>query len=143
MNVQNQKTNNQKIDVTLDVDGGLMESGFSFTYKPDYNISESEFKDLKSPPRTSDWLSTGLIIMGLTLLLTSFSKYLSKKLELSANVDLEPWEWIGGSIALVFGLIVWCVGYFSSNPKKTAMKRIEDHFQKHTPSQTFVKSRDK
>ncbi|WP_168377578.1 hypothetical protein [Acinetobacter cumulans] len=143
MNVQNQKTNNQKIDVTLDVDGALMKSGFSFTYKPDYNMSEADFKDLKSPLRTSDWLSTGLIIIGITLLLTSFSKFLSKRLELSTNANIEPWEWIGGFMALFLGLVVWVVGYYTSNPKKMVMKKIEDHFQKHTPSQNFVRSRDK
>lgn len=142
MSVQNQKTNNQIIDVKLEVDNVLMESGFSFTYKPDYPISEAEFKDLKGPPRTYDWLSTGLFIMGLTLLLTYFSKLISKKLELGVNDDAEPWEWVGGLIALILSLVIWVIGYFTSNPKKVVMSRIESHFQKHTASQKFVNSRD-
>ena len=142
--MQNQQKSNEEIGITLSVDGALMETGFSFTYKPDYNVSEAEFKDLNSPPRTCDWLSAGLFILGITLLLTSFSKYLVSTAEISPQINFEMWEVLAGSIALLAGFCIWLFGYFTANPKKVVMNKMENHFKSYSPSQKFVRStRDK
>lgn len=142
--MQNQQTNNKEIGVTLKVDDALMETGFSFTYKPDYNVSEAEFKDLNSPARTCDWLSAGLFILGITLSLTSFCKFMVSATEISPKVNFEVWEVLAGFIALLAGFSVLLFGYVTANPKKMVMKKMEDHFKNHPPSQKFVRStRDK
>lgn len=59
--MQKEQINGQIIELKLSVHDALMEKGFSLTIKPDYNLTEAEFKDLKSPARSWDFLSTGLL----------------------------------------------------------------------------------
>ncbi|OCY53740.1 hypothetical protein [Acinetobacter pittii] len=138
--MQKEQITGQEINFKLSVDDGLMKTGFSLTFKPDYNLSEAEFKDLNSPPRTWDWLTSGLFLFGIGLLLTCLSRYLAYSL-LSAS-KVEAYEWICGFIAVGLAGITWLIGYFISNPKKIVMKKIEKHFSTSTPLKHFVSKRD-
>ncbi|HAV5471457.1 TPA: hypothetical protein JI089_17815 [Acinetobacter baumannii] len=139
--MQKEQINGQIIELKLSVHDALMEKGFSLTIKPDYNLTEAEFKDLKSPARSWDFLSTGLFMFGIGLLLTCLSRFLAQNFLSSSKV--EPYEWICGLISLILAGIAWGIGLMVSNPKKEVMKRMEDHFSTHMPFQQFVSKRDK
>lgn len=130
----------QVIALKIPIDDALIETGFSYTFKPDYNLSEAEFKDLNSSPRFLDWFTPGIFLFGICLLLTCFSRYLAYSY-LSAS-KVEPYEWIGGLIAIGISGLTFVIGYFKDNPKKLIMKKIQTHFSTSKPVKQFVAKRD-
>ena len=138
--MQKEQITGQVIDIKLSVDDALMETGFSLTFKPDYNLTEAEFKDLNSPPRTWDWLTSGLFLFGVGLLLTCFSRYLAY-IYFSAS-KVETYEWICGVISICLAVFSCVIGCVVDNPKKEVMNQIKNHFSNVKPVKQFVSKRD-
>lgn len=141
--MDNKKLQGQTIQEQLSITNAFVQPAlFSLSGKPDYFLCEAEFKDLQNPPRTLDWVSSGLIMLGFSLLLTSLSRYIAESLNFSSKV--EPYELIGGFIATGLGVLIWIFGYFIvPNPKRDLMKKIENHFSKNQRHQHFMSKSDK
>lgn len=126
----------QQVNSTIFVTDTLLNSGFSITSKIDYKLSEVDFKDLQSLPRLCDWISTGLAVWGVGLVIQASSRYLAK--EFNYNAVYEPYELFGGAICLILAIVVWGIGFALPNPKKRLVKKISEHFDSQKPIEQTI-----
>jgi len=139
--VQQQSTNNQNIQVTVQVDNALMSTGYSVTTQADYHLSLNDFYILKSPIRKYDAYVTTILSIGLGLLISSGGRYIAQSL--GYNAQVEPYEIIGGLAALMLALIGYFIGLFIFNPKKAVFSKIEQHFKDNPPTRSIVGAKEK
>lgn len=141
INVQSKRLENQKIEVTVQVDNALMGVGYSVTSQPDFHLTLVDFYDLKSPPRKFDLVVTSVFFIGVGLLLTSGGRFVAQLL--GYPTKFEPYEVTGGVIAIGIALFTYFIGLALPNPKKDLLKRIEQHFKNNPPSRSIVGAKEK
>lgn len=122
----------QKITNTVNVDDALNRAVFSATFKPDYHLPLSEFKDLKGSTRSIDNLVTNAFWLSVGLGINCGGKYLSTKLGFEARI--ETFEFVIFGITTFITIIFFVIAKITPDEKKMTLAKIEKHF-KESPEQ--------
>lgn len=140
--MSNNELKGQQVNSTIYIPNSLLNGGgFTMTSKVDYKLSEVDYKDLQSLPRICDWISTGLAVWGVGLIIQTAGRYLAK--ELNYDAITEPYEIFGGVICLIIAFIVWFIGCFLPNPRKRLLKKIGQHFDNQKPIEQVISPNSK
>lgn len=131
-NVKREDIVHQKITNTVTVDDALNSSVLSATFKPDYHLPLSEFKDLKGATRSVDNLLTNSFWLTIGLGVNCGGKFLSIKLGFDAKI--ETFEFIIFSITALITIIFFIIAKLTPDERKMTLAKIEKHF-KDSPEQ--------
>ena len=133
----------QSISNTVNVSASdaFVPSVYSVTFKPDYQLPLSEFKDLKGKARGVDGLLTNAFWLTIGLGVNCIGKFLAIKFEYEAKI--ETFEYFIFGIAVVITIVLFIISKCTPDDRKMTLSKIEKYFNDAPEQKMFFNGEHK